>query len=189
MVYRWTSGCLDFLMSFHGIWWCYCWNRGIIEGLEGNRMSLRCSFVNIFYSVEYCSIRRHGLSMREIWCLTWCHRWYQGWNFSTTATADDVYIHSVIPFNRIGHSEDIFFEGDALRCHRSLLLLFSWSSPRGKCPNGLNLSAIFFIFSFNSTHTYGTRTLVKQLAVQHTKTQQMTAEKKCNSHSSCTYEF
>ena len=23
-------------------------------------------------------------------CLTWCHRWYQGRNFSTTATAVDV---------------------------------------------------------------------------------------------------
>ena len=51
-------------------------------------------------------------------------------------------------------------------------------TPRGKCQNGLNPSVNFFIFSFNSTHTYGTHTLVKQLAVQHTKTQQMTAEKK-----------
>ena len=33
--------------------------------------------------------------MGAIWSLTWCQHWFQGWNFSTTATAVDV---SLIPF-------------------------------------------------------------------------------------------
>ena len=56
--------------------------------------------------------------------------------------------------------------------------ILSLSHCEANVKMGLILLLNSFSFSFNSAHTYGTRTLVKQRIVQHTKTQQMTVENK-----------
>ena len=88
--------CVDVLGPSDEIGWFACWYCGVLGTTCGKSDELETLICHHTIKCEVLLPTENQMSLGVICSLTWCQRWFQGWNLLTTATVVDVSLKSFL---------------------------------------------------------------------------------------------